>query len=1387
MGKASITIAVNAKWNGDQLARAERQLERLATLTAASTRSVSSDLVKQGAGWAELGGKIYNAGTKMAQVGDMLTRNVTTPIVNVGTMAAQSAIQFDTAMANVRKTSDMTDEQIEKLAQSALELSKTQPVTADTILNIEALGSQLGVSNDKLESFAKTVSGLDIATDMDFETAGKQMAQFANITSMSEDEFSNYASTIVDLGNNLATTESDISNMSLRLAGLTSTANFSQAEIMGMAGAMSSLGINAEAGGSAMTQIVAQISKSVESGGDSIEAYARVAGTSAEEFAAKWKSSPMEALEMVVQGIHNLDESGQGVDTTLSELGITSIRQADVMRRLAGNTDTLKNAVDRANTAWGENTALTNEVNSRNESLESRIQVLKNKLEAIAITVGRPLVEAVISATDALQPFIDFVGNLAQEFANADTGTQQMILGFVGVAAAAGPVLSVLGRITQVVGTGVTAFGNIAQKVGTYTDALLSVDGAQIRNYDSANTMAANLGLVQNKAVQAAGGAKNYVSAWEGMNTAAKNVGTLQGKIESAAEKTKAAASRAEDLALKAAEADAKLAGFSDSSSKAATAAQKAADKAHALSDKANAAAQSAAELESNLRQEAETAQKSFEKNASLVSSWSKSTTEAEKAAKGISKLEDAVSDEAGVIQKAATGTTTFAAAAEEGAVTTAAAGTAATGASTGFLAMAGSVLAASAPLIAITAVTALVTAAVTQWAEEQQKAKEHTELMANATRDMSDIMAGATSSVGVFSSSIAEIEVDADSTSQALADLNDSVRDTFTEVSTNSGKLDAYVSTIQDLAGKSDLSATQQYRLKEAVEGYNEVCGTSYEVTKDAGGAFQVVADGAAVSAQKLAENADAWKKNAEASAYSQMATKYLEIQLEAQSKLADAEAKYSSAKKEQTQAQKEATQAAKEYNEETQQMGVASAETTKKFNNANEALSKANKNYDDAKDAVKDLKADINSAGKSYEYMEAAAAASGAGCDQAAQRTAGSIAQSLASMKDKAKQALSDTGISTSDLAVKLTQAGVSSENMSNVSSSAFALMASSCGGDIDTLVSMIQQYNTQKIDGKTGEIHVEDGQLVDAQGRILEWNNGQFVPKETTATVSGNATDGTAETKIKDTKAATDGLADKNTVTQVDGNVTSGDAKDKTDKAKASTDSLADKLTTTQIDGNVTSGDAKSKTDAAKKSVDNLSPKTVPVTASGNVISGVAKNKVDSTKKSIDNTNGKDVTVSAKVKGKSDIDNLRSSIAGLASKTVNIFANVFKNNAAGGIRLATGGIRTHADGGVVNYAKRYHAHGNIVNNPGAGVPLDIVGEAGAEAIVPLTNKRYSKPFARTIAEQMGETGVKLGGGNTYVLNINGIENAATERSKQLLEALFDEYQLTNQMGVY
>lgn len=83
-------------------------------------------------------------------------------------------------------------------------------------------------------------------------------------------------------------------------------------------------------------------------------------------------------------------------------------------------------------------------------------------------------------------------------------------------------------------------------------------------------------------------------------------------------------------------------------------------------------------------------------------------------------------------------------------------------------------------------------------------------------------------------------------------------------------------------------------------------------------------------------------------------------------------------------------------------------------------------------------------------------------------------------------------------------------------------------------------------------------------------------------------------------------------------------------------------------------------------------------------------------------------------------------------VVNNIVNWFENVLGDNGHG--MHAAGGIRTHADGGV-----RMHAEGGAIAT--RAMPLDIVGEDGAEAIVPLTNRKYSQPFADIIAEGVAE----------------------------------------------
>lgn len=106
-----------------------------------------------------------------------------------------------------------------------------------------------------------------------------------------------------------------------------------------------------------------------------------------------------------------------------------------------------------------------------------------------------------------------------------------------------------------------------------------------------------------------------------------------------------------------------------------------------------------------------------------------------------------------------------------------------------------------------------------------------------------------------------------------------------------------------------------------------------------------------------------------------------------------------------------------------------------------------------------------------------------------------------------------------------------------------------------------------------------------------------------------------------------------------------------------------------------------------------------------------------------------------------------NLGDKVASVTTTITNVTRNITSHLVEGlGVRNAAGGIRLNAAGGI-----RAHASGAVIAT--RAVPLDIVGEDGAEAIVPLTNRRYSQPFVDLIADGVGERSAE-GAGETDLL---------------------------------
>ena len=460
--KVRIAIAKN---EAEQV-KLEKQLE-----------AVTKQLNIQSSSWTQFGQKCEAAGKKLQTVGDKLssigkslTTKVTAPLVGLGTIAGKAAIDFETAFAGVAKTVDATDEELAQISDDIRQMAKEIPATTTEIAAVAEAAGQLGIATENIMDFTRVMIDLGNSTNLSADEAAVALAKFVNITGMAAEDYSRLGSTIVALGNNFTTTESDIVAMSTRLAASGTLAGMTETDILALAAAMSSVGIEAEAGGTAMAQTMNAIEKAVSTGSDKVEQFAKVAGMSADEFSKNWKQKPIDALSAFVKGLGALDEKGESATLVLDELGLSGMRQSNMLKSLALASGVLTDAIEMSGEAWQKNTALANEAAKRYETMASKIQVMKNTLKDVGITLGEALMPFVEKAVKKIQ-------ELANRFSQLDEEQQGLILKFAAVAAAIGPLLTIVGKFASGLGKILTTVGSVSKAIGSFGGALAGMVG----------------------------------------------------------------------------------------------------------------------------------------------------------------------------------------------------------------------------------------------------------------------------------------------------------------------------------------------------------------------------------------------------------------------------------------------------------------------------------------------------------------------------------------------------------------------------------------------------------------------------------------------------------------------------------------------------------------------------------------------------------------------------------------------------------------------------------------------------------------------------------------------------------------------------------------------
>ena len=461
--------------------------------------------------WSTFLSNAEEAGKKMEKIGKQMSLAITGPLVLLGKKMYGNAVDYESAFAGVKKTTDATEEEYAALYSDLLEISERSPTGFVEGAGIMEMAGQLGVAKDQLTGFTEAYIGLQESTNIQGESGAADLARFLNVTEKTTANVDRVGGVIVGLGNNFATTEAEILSMATRMGATADLAGFSAPEILAFSAALSAVGINAEAGGSAAGKLMKRMQLAAEVGGQAqerlaaagyeyssgldfsnalaamkkedlvgiaddlgittdavnelasswlaLDQFSEVMGLDQAGFMKSWDEGAATSMLRFFQGLGNLDpDSGISVLAQLAEMDLTEIRLSNLVAAMSGNSALFEAALEEAYRQYNldpATNAMAEEVAKRYATQESQNEMLGNKLNNTMADFGQNLVEA-------LQPALDIVNQILEAFNSLSESDQTAIVKALGAIALIGPGLTVAGKAIEMI----SKIGQLAGKAG---------------------------------------------------------------------------------------------------------------------------------------------------------------------------------------------------------------------------------------------------------------------------------------------------------------------------------------------------------------------------------------------------------------------------------------------------------------------------------------------------------------------------------------------------------------------------------------------------------------------------------------------------------------------------------------------------------------------------------------------------------------------------------------------------------------------------------------------------------------------------------------------------------------------------------------------------------
>lgn len=373
----------------------------------AELESVNNTLKRQESGWQRLNRTLQEWQTfAVAGIATIMQ------VIYSARKAVESYAAMEQEMANVRKYTGMTAEQVQDLNE---EFKKMDTRTSREGLNqLAQEAGRLGkTSKEDILGFVRASDQINVALDDLGEGATLTLSKLTGIFGDeqrlgTEKALLSVGSVINDLSQNCTASAPYLAEFASRMGGVGSQAGLTIPQIMAFGAVLDSNNQKVEASATAVSQVITRLYQDPAK-------YAKSAGLDVKAFSTLVKTDMNHALITLLERLNSLGNMDV-LAPIFKDMGENGSRAISALSTLAGKIEEVKTQQDVAAQSYAEATSITKEYNVQNNTVQAGLDKAKKRFAELSIELGEkllPLMKYTITTSSAivrvLSVLVDFI------------------------------------------------------------------------------------------------------------------------------------------------------------------------------------------------------------------------------------------------------------------------------------------------------------------------------------------------------------------------------------------------------------------------------------------------------------------------------------------------------------------------------------------------------------------------------------------------------------------------------------------------------------------------------------------------------------------------------------------------------------------------------------------------------------------------------------------------------------------------------------------------------------------------------------------------------------------------------------------------------------------